>query len=51
MTTTEDREDTLPLTLQRFRRTSVVGGGDLPPVPMDRLPRARAGRRSCRRWR
>ncbi|WGX97539.1 cytochrome P450 [Nocardioides sp. L-11A] len=38
MTTVEDREDTLPLTMRRFRRMSVVGGGDLPPVPMDRLP-------------
>lgn len=44
MTTTGPRpadpahDDTLPLTMRRFRRMSVVGGGDLPPVPLDRLP-------------
>jgi cytochrome P450 len=31
-------DDTRDLTLRRFRRSSVVGGRDLPPVSMDALP-------------
>jgi cytochrome P450 len=30
--------DTRDLTLRRFRRSSVLGGRDLPPIPMDALP-------------
>ncbi|WP_377320608.1 cytochrome P450 [Pimelobacter simplex] len=31
-------DDTLALTMRRFRRMSVVGGRDLPRVPLDQLP-------------